>query len=231
PAEHRRDPQHREELRRHPLRARIRGFPALGLQPKLRAGHGRELLEWLLELAPFQVSLRCDVPQAERDRALGVLLVDHAETVVLVERQPAQDDRVDNGENRRARADAERQHGKGHDGEGPGSAERAKGIPEVVAHGGLDGASLPGVGVRGSSTPRGGSPRWARFTAAAAGMPLVDCPMWPTSVNWSKLCLNASRKGRCAGLRLRGRLSGATPARKTSSAWLLSSAAGAKRTR
>ena len=137
-AEHRRDAQHRKELRRHPLRPRVRRLAPFGLQPELRAADRRERLKGLLHLPPVQVGLRRDVAFAERHRVLRVLLHHHAEPVVLVERQPAEDDRVDDGEDGGAGADAQRQHRQRDDREAAGVAQGAERGLEIVSHGRLD---------------------------------------------------------------------------------------------
>jgi hypothetical protein len=138
PPEQGRDAQDGKEFERDPLRPCIRGFSPFGLQPELRAGNRRDLLEGLLQLAEVEVGLRRDVAEPERRLALDVPFVDDAQTVVLVERQAAQHHRVDHGKDRRARADAERQHDERHHREGTGVAEGADRISDVVAHGGLD---------------------------------------------------------------------------------------------
>ena len=65
------------------------------------------------------------------------MLEDDREPIVLVERQAAQDDGVDDGEDGGSGADAEREHGERDDREGGRGAERAQRGFDVVKHGSL----------------------------------------------------------------------------------------------
>ena len=65
---------------------------------------------------------------------------------MLVERQPAEHHRVDDGEDGGPGADAEGEHGQRDDREGPGVAQGAERGSQIVSHGRLDVAAPGGVG-------------------------------------------------------------------------------------
>ncbi len=68
------------------------------------------------------------------------------DAIVLVEPEPAKDDRIDDAEDRRSGADAQ---GKDYESDGrerPRVSERPKGGTKVFAHAALDGTHRAGVG-------------------------------------------------------------------------------------
>ena len=89
-----------------------------------------EVAERLLLGAPIQVILR---QRAPAERPLRIVFEHGDDPIVLVEGEPAQDNGIHHGEDRRAGADPEREHHQRDGGEGRGLSQRSHGIPHVVA--------------------------------------------------------------------------------------------------
>ena len=127
--ERRRDSEHVEKRRGDALGAEV-----LGLRPRFpqREGaprNGRNGFEHLLLGDPVGVVLWRDAAHGQRV-AVGIGIrprrppfADGHEPIVLVEGQPSKHDRVHDREDRRARADAQRQDDQGDRGEGLGGSE------------------------------------------------------------------------------------------------------------
>ena len=97
----------------------ILGLGARFAQRERAAGDRGHRLEHLLLGRPVEVVLRRDAAERLRiavrvgDRSRGRALAHRDEPIVLVERQPAEHDGIDDREDRRARADAQRQDDEG----------------------------------------------------------------------------------------------------------------------
>ena len=85
-------------------------------QGERRPGHRGQAVERLLSGPPVQKRLR-GRRAAEHLAAVSAALEDGYQPIVLVERQTAQDDGVDDREDGGAGSDAEGQHGQSHHGE------------------------------------------------------------------------------------------------------------------
>ena len=109
--------QHGEERCGDALRAHLLGLGARLAQRERAAGDGGDRTRRPAAAPPVDVVLRREAADrlrigrraAPAGRSVARPLADSDQPVVLVERQPAQDDGVDDREDRRARADAERQ--------------------------------------------------------------------------------------------------------------------------
>ena len=140
-AEGRHDAKHRKKTGGDALRHErfrldagfVQGEPAAG-----DCGHG---LEHALLSRPVNVILRRDerervrIPPIDRWAGAQVPLTNGDKAIVLVEREAAEDDGVHDGEDRRRRAHAERQHDERRHRKAPGRTKRPQGSFEVITHG------------------------------------------------------------------------------------------------
>ena len=135
------DPQHPEEIGRGAQGAEVLGLRA-GLVERVAGAGGRgQRLEDVLPGRPVEVVLRRY--RAEGRRIAGRVgfgrrrppFAHRHEAVVLVERQAAEDDGVDDGEDGGAGADAECQDDQCHDGRRWRRDQGADGVTQVGAHG------------------------------------------------------------------------------------------------
>ena len=179
-AEHRRDAQHGKELARDALRARV------GRLARSRSAAGTDAAPTAASpsndcctLAPVEIGLRRGRAAAERRRPLGVVLEHDAEPIVLVERQPAQDDGVDDREEGRPGADAEGQDSQGDDSKRPRREQGAEGTLLIVQHARLD-AVHSGPGLRRGQTPNFPTPNLQLI-------PKLQLPKLPKSLSRWKL--------------------------------------------
>ncbi len=137
--------QHVEEAGRRALHPEVFRFAAGLLHGHRPTGDGGHGLEHLLLGGPVHVVLGRGAGDAERiRRGIGgaeegrTPLADGDEPVVFVEWQAAQHDRVDDGEDGRRGADAQRKDDQRNGREGGRGPERTQGGDKVSAHAALD---------------------------------------------------------------------------------------------
>jgi hypothetical protein len=119
-----------------------------------------EHLERLLHPSPIRVGLRRGRAGSEGGGILRVVLQHDRESIVLVERQAAQDDGVDDGVDGGRRPDAERHHRQRDGRERRGLSQGPIGGSQVVhSHLALDGRGAAAVGSGVRPRENRGSPR------------------------------------------------------------------------
>ena len=148
------DAKHLEEVGSDALRDQRFRLGSRQPQRQPAAGDGGHRFEYLLLRGPVAIVLGRDEHQerrvaterARRRRHRWALAHGH-QAMLLVEWQAAEHHRVDDREDRRGRADAEREHDQRRDGESPVRPKRSNRAPEIVAHAlPPPPASIPGVG-------------------------------------------------------------------------------------
>jgi hypothetical protein len=135
--EHRCNTKHLEELVRDAQPSAIDWLASLVTHPQdaVTAGAG-DRLERLLHPPPVEIRLRRRLSTPERGGPPRIVLEHRHQPIVLVERQPAQDDRIDDGEDGGAGADAKREDSEGDSREVGREAQRTDAFRESSRMGG-----------------------------------------------------------------------------------------------